>query len=210
MARMRHLADVRDTTRAVEVLAGLQRGERYHHVRVEWDGRNILVPAVYLISAEALQGKRLDRVFVEGRAAKPSSDGVVRVPMTRTTGAHVVRLMDAEGIETYLRIKVTRETLSRIGKVAETREPRQQQPQTAQTASAAADGSIGAILASAHSALARIDYHVSADTADAFLDLIRAWRDASPENRAMLLSIATEEAEADEDEADEDADDNAA
>jgi hypothetical protein len=36
------------------------------------------------------------------------------------------------------------------------------------------------------------DYNVSGEVADAFLDMIRAYRDASDANRSMLLALATE------------------
>ncbi|CAB4163569.1 hypothetical protein UFOVP810_32 [uncultured Caudovirales phage] len=68
-------------------------------------------------------------------------------------------------------------------------------------ANSAAPASMRETLEAANSYMAKADYKVSGDAADAFLALVEAYAAASEANRAMLLQIATSAAQADKEQA---------
>jgi hypothetical protein len=193
-ARAERAKQQRACQQAVNALAGIYRGMAATGAVPMWNGTEWALPLDYFLPADVVA--KVDKVFILGdKIAKTSGpDGRYMLPMTSTTSAHTVRYVeeDAEGneVEAFAYVKVTRDSIARIG--APPRAERETEDGERNEADAPVSVPLPQATAALHSALAAADYIVSGDAADAFLDMIRAWRDASPANRKTLLDIATE------------------
>jgi hypothetical protein len=193
-ARAERAKQQRACQQAVNALAGIYRGMSTTGAVPMWNGTEWMLPLDYFLPADVVA--KVDKVFILGdRIAKPTGpDGRYMLPMTSTTSAHTVRYVeeDEEGneIEAFAYIRVTRTSIARIG--APPRDERETEEGDRNESEPVASVPLPQATAALHSALAAADYVVSGDVADAFLDMIRAWRDASPGNRKTLLDIATE------------------
>jgi hypothetical protein len=194
-ARAERAKQQRACQQAINALAGIYRGMSTTGAVPMWSGTDWALPLDYFLPADVVA--RVDKVFIlSDKIAKPTGpDGRYMLPMTSTTSEHTARYVeeDAEGneVEAFAKVKVTRDSIAKIG--APPREERETEEGERNEADAPTSVPLPQAASALHSALAAADYIVSGDAADAFLDLIRAWRDASPANRKALLDIATEQ-----------------
>jgi hypothetical protein len=194
-ARAERARQQRACLQAVNALAGIYRGMSTTGAVPVWSGTDWTLPLDYFLPADTVA--KVDKVFILGdKIAKPTGpDGRYMLPMTSTTSEHTVRYVeeDAEGneVEAFAKVKVTRDSIAKIG--APPREERETEEGERNEADAPTRVPLPQAAAALHSALAASNYVVSGDAADVFLDMIRAWRDASPANRKALLDIATEQ-----------------
>jgi len=192
-ARANVARQLRACQQAVECLSGIHRAKGEHGVEPMFDGEQYLFPIQYFIS----QHESVTRVLVNGKAIKPVN-GHYYVPLTNTTSAHLARYEDEEGNERVVAFRVTRAALMRLGLPKP--ESRSTEDGSRNEASAPKSVRPTEAITMLHSSLAACDYLVAGDAADAFIELIKAWRDADPRNRKLLLELATEVSDDDESE----------
>jgi hypothetical protein len=195
-ARAERTRQQRACDQAVAAIAGIRRGQSATSRAPEWRNGELLLPLDYFVPADILASVNLVMLFGNKITKPPKPGESYMLPMTSTTSEHTVRYVtsDKEGnpVEAFTRIRVTRASIAKIG--APPKAERENEEGDRNETDPVARVPLPQATAALHSALAAADYVVAGDAADAFLDLLRAWRDASPANRKALLDIATEPA----------------
>jgi len=181
----------RACAQAIECLAGIHRASGNTGCSPYWDGEQFLFPVCWFVS----QHDAITRVMVNGKSVKPIN-GTFYVPLTNTTSSHLARWEDEEGNERVVAFRVTRSALAKLG--LPKAEARQKEDGSRNEASAPKSAKPSEAITALHSSFASCDYLISSDAADAWIELIRAWRDADPRNRKLLLELATEASDSDD------------
>jgi hypothetical protein len=173
---------------AVAMLAGMSRmGDMFGDDGAQWNGSEWLVPYAWFLE----DGDEPYRVRLSG--AKAPYKGT-HVPLLRRNAAHIVSVdcvdKNGEPAQAERRVTPNRTTIAALGM------PRKERVAQTDGNAASESTTLPGVMAKASSMMALADYRVSGEAEEEVLAFIRNYIAASAENRAMVIALLEEEAEA--------------